>query len=396
MKIIDLEATIVSIPYRHRETSSLIKRDGVTDVVISLKTDCGLVGWGESCSGANVESVREAVLAATPIVVGRDPWNRGAIARDFFKTALWDFRAPTANFAFAGIDMALWDLCGKDVGQPLCNLLGGVQRASVNYFCYLPRSSLGEMMEEAQRGMDRGYSIYYLKVGIDLFEELEMVKALRKLIGPTRKIRLDANGAWTVSEAIQHLRLLGEFDIDFVEQPVSPDPVRNMAEVRQRVPMAVCANEGLWSVANTWEVIRERAADILNFSCFWVGTIQHFTGLSWAAHYEGLSVCKHTHGELGIAAAAMQQACLVLPNLVHGNQQVAAMMTDDVILETLPIATGPDWHASFAPGIGVTVDESKVSVYQNLYRERGQFLPYQPEMLGRVERAIHQHENLKE
>src|ERR1700736_3962196 len=125
MKITNLDATIVSVPYRRRETSSLVQRDGVTDIIVKLTTDSGLIGWGESCSGANVESVREAIMSAVPIVVERNPWNRDAIARDFFETALWEYRAPTANFAFAGIDMALWDLCGKHTGQPLCNLLGG-------------------------------------------------------------------------------------------------------------------------------------------------------------------------------------------------------------------------------------------------------------------------------
>jgi glucarate dehydratase len=389
MKVTNLDATIVSVPYRRRETSSLVQRDGVTDIIVKLTTDSGLIGWGESCSGANVESVREAIMSAVPIVVGRSPWNRDAIAHDFFEVAHWEYRAPTANFAFAGIDMALWDLCGKHTGQPLCNLLGGVQRPSVNYFCYLPRTSIEEMREEAERGVAAGYSVFYLKVGVDFAIDVEMVRALRALIGPSRKIRLDANGAWTVSEATRNLGALAKFDIDFVEQPVWPDPLRNMIELRPRVSMAVCANEGLWSVANAWEVIRERAADTLCFSPFWVGTLHHFVRLAWAAHYEGLTVCKHTHGELGIVAAALQQACLTLPNLTDGNQQVAAMMTDDIITGTLPLATSPDWAATFAPGLGVDVDEAKVATYHRLYTERGQFLPYQPEMVGRVERVIH-------
>ena len=84
MRIASLETTIVSVPYRHREVSSRVQRDGVTDVVVKLTTDDGLVGWGESCSGANVESVAEALQAARPFVIGRDPWQTEAIAHDFF------------------------------------------------------------------------------------------------------------------------------------------------------------------------------------------------------------------------------------------------------------------------------------------------------------------------
>jgi L-alanine-DL-glutamate epimerase-like enolase superfamily enzyme len=385
MKITSLDATIVSVPYNRRETSSLVQRDGVTDVVVKLTTDTGAVGWGESCSGPNVESVREAILSGTRIVVGRDPWQRGSIAYDFFETAHWEYRASTANFAFAGIDMALWDLCGQQVGQPVFNLLGGLRRPSVDYFCYLPRSDMREMAEEAERGVALGYSVFYLKVGVDVAEELAMLARLRAIIGPERKIRVDANGAWSVSEAAHHLRAMAAFDIDFVEQPVWPDPIRNMVEIRERIPMAVCANEGLWSVASTWEVIRARAADVLNFSVFWVGGLQHFVHLAWAAHYEGLAVCKHTHGELGIAAAAMQHACLTLPNLLNGNQQVATMMRDDILVDALPIATAPRWDADFTPGLGIRVDEARVRAYHEIYREHGQFLPYQREMLGKTD-----------
>ena len=117
MKITRLDATIVSVPYRESEFSSRVHRDGVTDVIVRVETDNGLVGWGESCSGANVESVYEAVKAATPIVVGRDPWNTEAIAADFFGAGLWDMRPMTGNFAYAGIDTALWDICGQDCGH---------------------------------------------------------------------------------------------------------------------------------------------------------------------------------------------------------------------------------------------------------------------------------------
>ncbi|MED5398918.1 MAG: mandelate racemase/muconate lactonizing enzyme family protein, partial [Planctomycetota bacterium] len=109
MKIVELETTIVSVPYRHQEVSSRVHRGGVTDVIVKLTCDNGLVGWGESCSGADAASIEQAVLSARPFVVGRDPWHTEAIARDFFGLGLWDYRAMTGNFAFAGIDQALWD-----------------------------------------------------------------------------------------------------------------------------------------------------------------------------------------------------------------------------------------------------------------------------------------------
>lgn len=383
MKIRSVEPIIVSVPYRHREQSSRIQRDGVTDVLVKITTDDGLVGWGESCSGSNVESVDEVIRSAIPYLQGRNPWSREAIAADFFGTAHWYNRVMTANFAFCGIDMALWDLCGKACGQPLYNLFGGVVRRTVDYFCYLAWGPPADVAAQARRGVEMGYSVFYVKVGIDFDAELPMIAALREAIGPDRKIRIDANGAWSLNEAVRYLAEFDRHRIDFAEQPVWPDPLRNMAELRGRTPVALAANEGLWRVADVHEVIRHRAADVLCFSSTWVGTLAEFHRLSHLARLEGLRVCRHTHGELGVMAAASHHVCLTLPNLVDGNQQTAAIMEDDVLTVPLPIATGPSWGIPRGVGLCVEVDEEKVKKYHRLYEQRGQFLPYQPSMFAR-------------
>ena len=127
MRIAKVETTAVSVPYTHREVSAQVARDGVSDVLVKLTTDDGLVGWGEACCGADTASVDAAVQAMAPFVIGRDPWNRDAMRRDAFTHGLWQFRAGTGNFAWAGLDMALWDICGRAAGQPLWRLLGGRQ-----------------------------------------------------------------------------------------------------------------------------------------------------------------------------------------------------------------------------------------------------------------------------
>ena len=383
MKVTSLETTIVSVPYRHRETSSRVRRDGVTDVLVKIGTDTGLVGWGESCSGADVVSVEAAVKAMAPMVLGRDPWAREAIADDVYTTGLWDYRPMTGNFAFSGIDMALSDLCGQDCKQPLYNLFGGLRRKSVDYFCYLSIGEPADVAAQCRAGVERGYTVFYVKVGIDFPAELEMVETIRKSIGPARKIRVDANGRWSVNEALRNLAALDRFRIDFAEQPVPSEPVRNMAELRDRTPVALCSNEGLGRVSDCWEVIRSRAADVLCFSSSWVGSLAHFARLSHAAHLEGIKVCKHTHGELGIAAAAHQHVLLTLPNIVDGHQQTASIMADDVLATPLPIADGPSWGVPVGDGLGIRVDEAKVRKYHEHYRAHGQFLPYQPSDIGK-------------
>ena len=384
MRVAALETTIVSVSYRHREVSTRVQRDGVTDVVVKLTTDDGLVGWGESCSGANVESVEEAVKAARPFVLGRDPWQTEAIAHDFFKLGLWDLRPMTGAFAFAGIDMALWDLCGKACGQPLYRLFGGARRETVDYFYYLSQGSAEDVRRQCEDGVRRGYTCFYLKVGIDTAAETEMLAAIRATIGAGRKIRVDANEAWTVSEAARVLTAWDDaFGIDFAEAPVRIDPVENMLELRQRVPVALCANEGLWRQEDALRVIRSRCADVLCFSSYWVGTLRRFHTLCHVAHFEGQRVCKHTHGELGIAAAAGQHLMLTIPNACDGIQQTASLMEDDVLTERLPIGDGPSWGRIEKPGLGVEVDETKLARFHEAYRRDGQFLPYQTRQIGR-------------
>jgi L-alanine-DL-glutamate epimerase-like enolase superfamily enzyme len=382
MHIAAMELTTVSVPYTHRENSSRVNRDGVTDVVVKLTTDDGRVGWGESCSGANVESVYEALRGFEPMLLGRDPWNREALWHDAYHRGIWHHREPTFNFAWAGVDMALWDLCGQAAGQPVYNLLGGLRRTCVSYFWYLPTGDLPLLQEECRRGVAAGFGVFYIKVGIDIERELEAVRLIRAAIGPARKIRIDANEAWSVAEAARNLRRLDAYDIDFAEQPVPADPVETMIELKQKTEVPLTANEGLWRVADTWEVITRRACDVLCFSPYWVGSLGHFTRLSAAAALQGMSVCKHTHGELGIAATACHHALLALPRIVEGHQQTATMMADDLLTAPLPIARQATWGVPTAPGLGVEVDPEKLARYRENYRKIGQYRPYQPENLA--------------
>ena len=122
MKVVKLETFPVRVAYKHVEASSLINRGGITDVLVKLTADNGLVGWGECTRAADTAGIETAVKNMAPLVVGRDPWDKEAIHRDLGIYAVWAFQPMTGNFAFAGIDTALWDLCGKECGQPLYRL----------------------------------------------------------------------------------------------------------------------------------------------------------------------------------------------------------------------------------------------------------------------------------
>ncbi|MGB5048433.1 MAG: mandelate racemase/muconate lactonizing enzyme family protein [Caldilineaceae bacterium] len=385
MRIVSVESTIVNVPYRRREVSSVVARDGVTDVLVRVTTDDGLVGWGEACNGADVVSVRQALTAMTPFVLGRNPWNREAMQAEIFHHGLWQHRAMTGNYAWAGIDMALWDICAKAANQPLYRFFGGLRRQQVNYFYYLARGSAEDLQAQCASGLAAGYTDFYLKVGLDFADDLAMVAAVREALGSAPCLRLDANGSWSIPQALKSMAILAAYDIDFVEQPVREYPLVQMAEFRARSTVSVAANEGLWSEADAYARITGRVADVYCFSPYWVGSLAAFHRLAHVAHWQGLQVCKHTHGELGIAAAACHHLLLTLPNLVTGNQQTAQHMESDVLTAPLPIADGPLWGVPSGIGLGIEVSEDAVAEGHARYASEGQYLPYQAEMLGKEE-----------
>ena len=124
-------------------------------MLVRVETDTALVGWGEASVGANAESIYETVRATIPIANGRNPWNTQAIADDFFNAGQWNsaWRPGGANYAYAGLDMALWDICGKDCGQPLHNLSGGLRRAWVDYYFCVRRGPIDTVVRQCREAV---------------------------------------------------------------------------------------------------------------------------------------------------------------------------------------------------------------------------------------------------
>jgi len=256
-------------------------------------------------------------------------------------------------------------------------MFGGAQREEVDYFYYMSWGSDDEIVAQAKDGLDRGYSVFFLKTGVDAKAEERMLDALRRSIGPDKKIRIDSNEAWSLPEAVRHLQAWhARYDIDFAEAPVPVDPIENMVDLKRRVSVPLAMNEGLWSEQQVMKVIKRRCADYLTFSPAWVGSLRRFYSLMHAAHIEGQLVCKHCHGELGISAAAGQHMMLSAPNATDGNQHLAFHLADDILTEPLPIATGPKWGRIEGPGLGIEVDEEKLSHYHEEYVRFGEFPTY--------------------
>ena len=149
-----------------------------------------------------------------------------------------------------------------------------------------------------------------------------MVATLRDALGPGPRLRIDANSSWSLPQAHAHAGATrASTTSTSSSSPCARRRSASSASCAARSPIAVCANEGLWSEDDAYARIRAREADVYCFSPSWVGSLAAFSRLAHVAELEGLQVCKHTHGELGIAAAACQHVLLTLPNSSTGTSR---------------------------------------------------------------------------
>ncbi len=374
-RIAGIELLPVNIHYAHQEKSAIVSRPGITETLVKITLENGLVGWGEATRCADAATIIAALHAMRPFFIGRDVFEDEAIHRDLWVRGGWHLQPMTANLAFAGIDMALWDLKGKIAGRPIHDLIGGPMRDEVEYYYYLPLTNEEELRALCRDGVERGFNVFYIKVGIDEDDEEAYLRLIRDEIGPEKQIRIDANQAWSVPDAVRILnRWQDLIGIDLIEAPVKIDDLSQMHDVRARTGATISINEGLWHEPDVHRIIDERPGDYLCFSTYWVGSARRLMSMAWLSHYRGWKILKHTHGELGLAAFMGQHLMLAAPNADIGHQHTAAWMTSDVIFNELPPATRPKWARISAPGLGVEMDEQSIAAAHADYQRNGPIL----------------------
>ena len=205
-----------------------------TDFVIRLEAD-GVVGLGEACPteyyGESPRVITSALKRLPGLLAKRDPWHIHAIVADLTR------KLPKAPSVVAGVDMALYDLAGKRLKVPVYRLLGLNPRQTK-----LTSFTLGIAEPEVMRARARkvrNFRILKLKVGVP--GDLESVAAVRE-VWP-HAIRVDANIGWRPKEAIDRIKKLAKYDIEFVEQPIPPGNNRALKRVQQAVPLPIITDE---------------------------------------------------------------------------------------------------------------------------------------------------------
>lgn len=374
MKITNLRATPVAVPYRTEEVWAFGRRRGQVSVLIEVETDEGVTGLGEAAAYPSADIVLAVLRGLEPLVVGADPREIEKLIHRIDLVGTWHHVKATSP-AIAAVEMACWDIVGKVCGQPLVNLFGGRVRDSVETFYYVAARTPDDIATEAGRAVAGGFSTCYLKVGSDdPTADVDRVAVLREAVGPRMRLRIDANEAWSPGAAVRIIRQMQPYDLELVEQPVSGRNLAEMAYVRSRIDTPLLANEASWTRHDQLAVIRAGAADVLSVDNQLDGGLLNLKRSAGICEAAGLPVVKHSLGELGVALAAAVHVIASTPNFRYANQGYAALLSDDITegfgggIESCfrgraPVPTGP--------GLGVRLDQEKVARYAELYRREG-------------------------
>ncbi|WP_299755130.1 mandelate racemase/muconate lactonizing enzyme family protein [uncultured Boseongicola sp.] len=360
MKITRITTTPLLVPYKkpYHWAKGIIRGAGV--VLVEVHTDDGLVGIGECVATPSAPAIEAYLNVAGDICIGRSPFENTRLMGECYHAlfqALGTCSAPRySGQVLAGLEMALWDVMGKATGRAVHELLGGAVRDEIHYFGFPQGATAQEVADEAREMAAAGCDVIYFKVGRGDALDLEIARLVRAAVGPDKRLRMDPNESWSPVRAARMLRKMSEFDIDMVEQPTNAESIAALAQVRDRSPIAIAADQLVFTPQDAYDVCREKAADMITLGLHETGGIARFRKVAHIAEAAGIDICLHGLYETGITTTAANQVGATLPNLDDGNQYMNHLLEWDIVKSPdlrlqegrLPILRGP--------GLGIELD----------------------------------------
>lgn len=375
LRITGAELDLVDIPLKNPYVSSQ-SRGGKTSsrrTIIRLQTNVGLVGVGET---TGTDEIFRLVEKYCRNLVGHDPFDVREIWRRFIPNVYGNYHGRNGWLALAGIDMACWDLAGKAREEPLWRLLGGKHRDEIPvaglmsaYPLKVPETELASVMRNKEnvprivdfaRGIvdDFGFSALKIKsAGIDWAWDASVMRALRTSFGPDVELRLDPNGAFTVSESIRLGLQVQELDLEYLEDPTRG--MDGMARLRRELPIPLATNMCIIDFEQLSLGIRTHAVDAVLGDVYHWGGVLGFIELAAVCRTFGIDMGIHSFIEAGVGTAVNLHLAAVLPTLNHAIDAMLHQQACSIITETPAIVDGklkvPD-----GVGLGVQLDENAI------------------------------------
>jgi galactonate dehydratase len=346
-------------------------------VFVRVETDQpGLWGWGEASLEWKTRSVVGAVEDFVPMLIGEDPTRIEHIYQKLYRQSFWRVGVIGLS-AISAIEQACWDIFGKSLGQPVYKLLGGAVRDKVRMYTHLGGGDMRAVYESqletdpavfVDRALEviaRGYNAVKVLItppteslnSIAAYRYAErMMAALRDAVGESVDIMVDCHGRHSLANALEFCRVLAPYRPYFVEEPVPPENVDVMAEVRKMSPVPIATGERRVTRYEFRELFEKQACHVIQPDLCHCGGLWEAKKIAAMAEVYGMGVAPHN--PLGpIANAVALHFDLSTPNfLIQEDMLSDVPWRFDVVQHSLR-SEGGYWMPSNAPGLGIEVDE---------------------------------------
>ena len=346
--------------------SASMRFDRRAHVLVEIECDDGTVGWGECLGPARPNAAVVATYAGW--LIGQNPLETEKIWATLYNALRDQGQRGLTITALSGIDVALWDIKGKALGQPVSVLLGGRWRESVRAYATgsFKRDGVDRVSDNAAEMAEKraqGFHACKIKIGFGVEEDLRVIRAVREAIGPDMRLMIDGNHGYNVTEAIRVGQAAAELEIDWFEEPVVPEQLDAYAAVRAGQPIPVAGGETWHTRWGMWPAIERRAVDILQPDICGCGGFSEAQKIMTLASLKGVRVVPHVWGTGVQIAAALQFMAAMVPDPVRSNPVEPIMEFDRthnpfrqaVLTAPLDVENGVVAIPS-GPGLGIEVN----------------------------------------
>jgi len=322
-----------------------------------------VVGYGEGLTPVAPRAAASVVRDVfTPFLIGQDPLDTEPIGETLYSTN--SSRGYTRGYqmiAISAVDIALWDLKGKILGQPVYKLLGGPFRDKIPLYTtgLMLNGDIKETIGLAQEYYDEGFRAMKLKIGTDEKRDLETVRALRQTFGPDLKIMVDANGAYDPATAVKIGRKFDALDVFWFEEPVTPEDIDGTAHVRESLDMYVASGECEYTAYGFRELFLRKAIDVCQPDIARAGGITECKRIAALAQTFHVLFAPHAWGG-AVCITATGHLAMTLPNfLLMEFDRVPNPLRDELLVQPLIFKDGL-LYISEKPGLSIELDEEAV------------------------------------
>lgn len=366
MKIKRISTAIVDIPLKRPHKMSLFSLEKVNIVIVIIQSDNGLEGFGEAVALGGPtwsEESAESIIAVinkylAPYLIGQNPEQFEKIR------SLMEQLVRGNHFAKCAVEMALYDLIGKQRDLPVFDLLGGKVYDKIPLSWSLASSDVDEEIKEAEKMLKNGISIIKLKVGaLSPEEDVERIRIIREAVGKNIKLRVDANQGWNKSVAIRTAKKMEEYNLEFCEQPLPRWDIDGMEAVAKSISIPVMADESLASEYDALQLVYKQAASIFGIKLTKAGGFLGGKRLAAIAESAGLQCYIGCMIESGIGTSAYLHFAVSTPPVKMGCELFGPiLLADDIVNEETVYEQG-NIVVNSRPGLGVTIDEKRLNKY---------------------------------